>query len=209
MAMYLADVLGKIFKKIFPKKPEENKKFDFYTKDVLKRDDCIIGDYTYGKPEILEWGENKKLYIGKYCSIASKVKIFLGGNHRIDWITTYPFNIINDDFPNAINITGHPASKGDVVIGNDVWIGYGATILSGITIGDGAVIGAYTLVSKNVEPYTIVVGNPMVVVRKRFDEEVINKLLKLKWWNWDNKKINDNIKTLCSNDLNKIDALLN
>lgn len=209
MAMYLADVLGKIYKKIFSRKPEVNKKFDFYTKDVLKRNDCIVGEYTYGKPEILEWGENKKLYIGKYCSIASNVKIFLGGNHRIDWITTYPFNIINDDFPNACEIKGHPASNGDVVIGNDVWIGYGATILSGVTIGDGAVIGAHTLVSKNIAPYTIVVGNPMMVVKKRFTDDVIDKLLKLKWWNWENKKINENIKILCSNDLNKIDALLN
>jgi acetyltransferase-like isoleucine patch superfamily enzyme len=208
MVMFLESVFGKIYRKLFGDSGPEKKKFDFYTKNVLKREDCIVGDHTYGKPEILEWGEGKKLFIGKYCSIASRVNIFLGGNHRTDWLTTYPFNVINDDFPAALAITGHPSSKGDVIIGNDVWIGFGATIMSGVSIGDGAVIGAYTVVTKDVEPYTIVAGNPMRIIKKRFDDTTIQKLLALKWWDWDEKKINEHIAILCSSDTQKIDALL-
>ena len=205
--MYLENVFGRIHDRIFGKS-EKKINFDYFTKNLLsKRLDCYIGDYTYGKPEILEWGEGKKLYIGKFCSIAAGVKIFLGGNHRTDWITTYPFNIINEDFSNASEILGHPASKGDVHIGNDVWLGQGSVIMSGITIGDGAVVGAFSVVSKDVDPYSIVAGNPMKVIKKRFDDEVIEKLLKLKWWEWDKEKINKYVKILCSNDINKIDEL--
>jgi acetyltransferase-like isoleucine patch superfamily enzyme len=207
MAMFLENVLGKIYNLFFFKKKEEGKKFNYFTKNILTDKNYNIGDYTYGKPEVFEWGEGKKLHIGKYCSIASQVKIFLGGNHRIDWITTYPFNIINEDFLNAKDIVGHPISKGDVVIGNDVWIGYGATILSGVTIGDGAVVGAYSVVSKNIEPYTIVVGNPMQIVRKRFNDEVVDKLLKIKWWDWETQEINKNVKILCSDNVDKILSL--
>jgi acetyltransferase-like isoleucine patch superfamily enzyme len=207
MGTFLGNVFGKIYRSFFFKK-EENK-FSYFTRTLLaNRNDCIIGDYTYGNPEILEWNDGKKLCIGKYCSIAEGVKIFLGGNHRVDWLTTYPFNIINDNFQNAKDIKGHPASKGDVIIGNDVWIGYGAVILSGVTIGDGSVIGAFTVVSKNVDPYSIVVGNPMKEVKKRFSADVIDKLLALKWWDWEINKINDNVKILCSNDISKIDSLL-
>lgn len=207
MGTYLANVFGLIYRKVFNKKEKDNE-FNYFTKNLLiNRKDCFVGEYTYGNPEILEWNEGRKLHIGKYCSIASEVKIFLGGNHRVDWFSTYPFNIINENFSNAIDIGGHPASKGDVFIGNDVWIGYGAVILSGVTIGDGAVIGAYSVVSKNVEAYSIVVGNPMKVVKKRFSDDVIAKLLKLKWWDWEVSKINYNVKVLCSNDLNKLETL--
>jgi acetyltransferase-like isoleucine patch superfamily enzyme len=207
MGTFLGDVFGKIYR-IFYRKKDEEQKFDYFTKKLLAhRKDCFIGDYTYGNPEIFEWNEGRKLHIGKYCSIASGVKIFLGGNHRIDWLTTYPFNIISDDFPNAKDIVGHPSSKGDVTIGNDVWIGSGAVIMSGVTIGDGVVIGAYAVVSKDIAPYSIVVGNPMKVVKTRFNDEVINKLLNLKWWDWDTHKINQNVKVLCSNDLKKIESL--
>lgn len=105
--------------------------------------------------------------------------------------------------------TEHPKSNGDVIIGNDVWIGYGATLMSGVKVGDGAVIAANSVVTKNVEPYTIVGGNPAKVIRKRFEKEVIEKLLKIQWWNWDDSKINKNLKFLCSDNLNEIDDLMN
>ncbi len=177
---------------------------NFYTKDLLKDwgDRVEIGEYTYGKPNILHWGEDARLKVGKFCSIAKDVTIFLGGNHRTDWVTTYPFPAI-EDWQEAKEIKGHPATKGDVVIGNDVWIGDGATILSGVNIGDGAVIGTKAVVGKNVSPYSIVAGNPAKEIRKRFDEESINKLLEIKWWNWPIEKTKENINFLCSDDINK------
>lgn len=144
------------------------------------------GRGTYGTPRIFHWGEPAKLSIGAYCSIAEGVQIFLGGNHRLDWATTYPFTAL---WPQAASIPGHPATKGDVVIGNDVWIGNEAVILSGVTIGDGAVIGAAAVLGRDVEPYAIVAGNPARMVRKRFSEDVIRRLLALRWWDWDESRI--------------------
>jgi len=152
-----------------------------------------IGEFTYGTPKVLKYNQNSNLKIGKFCSIAEGVKIFLGGEHQVKNISTYPFKTIfkkdcNDDF-----------SKGDVIIGNDVWIGYEATILSGVTIGDGAVIGAMAVVAKSVEPYAIVIGNPGKEIKKRFDEKTTKKLLSMKWWEWDIKKIIKSQEYLSSN----------
>ncbi len=176
---------------------------DFYTKDLLKGLGKLVevGDFTYGNPKIMHWGENARLKIGKFCSIAENVVIFLGGNHRHDWVTTYPFPALSQDWPEAKDIVGHPATKGDVIIGNDVWIGYGAVILSGVKIGDGAVIGAMSVVRRDVEPYAIVAGNPAIEIKKRFDEKTIEKLLKLKWWDWSIEKIKKSVKDLCSNNI--------
>ncbi|HEX5127349.1 MAG TPA: CatB-related O-acetyltransferase, partial [Rhodocyclaceae bacterium] len=122
-----------------------------------------IGRGTYGDDLLVRnWNEGTTLRIGNYCSIAAGVKIYLGGEHRTDWVTTYPFSAL---WPEAAHIEGHPRSKGDVTIGNDVWIGTEAMILSGVTIGDGAVIGARAVVSRDVPPYAIVAGNPASVVR--------------------------------------------
>lgn len=173
----------------------------FYTKDLLKKHNIDVGVYTYGKPMVLDWGEGAKLKIGKFCSIADDVKIFLGGNHRADWVSTYPFSFLLDDWPEAAKVYGIPATKGDVIIGNDVWIGYGAIILSGLEIGDGAVIGAGAVVAKSVKPYAIVVGNPAREVKKRFDEKTIERLLTIKWWDWPIEKIRENAKTLCSDNV--------
>lgn len=180
-------------------------KNNFYTKDLLKEYGKIIeiGDYTYGKPKILHWGEDAILRIGKYCSIAEEVKIFLGGNHRKDWITTYPFPAITDEWPEAQNISGHPSTKGNVIIGNDVWIGFGVTILSGVEIGDGAIIAAGSVVTSNVSPYAIFGGNPARLLKKRFDDCIIEELLKIRWWDWTEKKINKNIELLCSDKIEK------
>lgn len=140
----------------------------FYTKDLIKKPRGLveIGDFTYGKPKILYYDASTKLKIGKFCSISDEVTIVLGGNHRYDWVTTYPFSALYKEWPEASGIIGHPASKGDIVIGNDVWIGFGSIILSGVKIGDGAVIGAGSVVTKDVLPYTIAGGNPAVEIKK-------------------------------------------
>jgi len=129
------------------------------------RDRFSVGRGTYGEPAVLSWGGPSTLRVGSFCSIAEGVVIFLGGgNHRHDWITTYPFSVFRES---AKAIAGQMQTKGDVIIGNDVWIGASAVILSGVSIGDGAVIGAYAVVSKSVPAYTVAVGNPARPVRKR------------------------------------------
>lgn len=186
---------------------------NFYTNDRLaeyiKRGIAEIGDFSYGCPKILHWGEPARLRIGKFCSIAGEVKIFLGGNHRTDWITTYPFSgpKLSKVWLKGKHIEGHPATKGNVVIGNDVWVGYGAIILSGVKIGDGAVIGAEAVVAKDVRPYAIVAGNPAREIKRRFDDETIDQLLEKKWWDWPVDKIKKNISILCSPQVEMIKKL--
>ena len=162
-----------------------------------------VGKYTYGTPNVLWENKSAGLTIGKFCSIAGNVNIYLGGNHRTDWITTYPFGHIHKDIFNTFDGTGHPSTKGDVVIGNDVWIGNNATIMSGVKIGDGAVIANNSHVVKDVEPYSMVGGNPAKFIKFRFSTEQIEKLLKIKWWDWDDKKINRDLQLLCSGDIDK------
>ena len=150
------------------------------------------------------WGEGKSVTIGSFCSIASNVKIFLGGGHRTDWGTTYPFGHIHEDIFNSFNGDGHPKTNGDVLIGNDVWIASDVTIMSGVKIGDGAVIACNSHVVKDVEPYSIVGGNPAKEIKKRFKNETIEKFLKLKWWDLSDGKINKILPYLCSNNFEEI-----
>jgi acetyltransferase-like isoleucine patch superfamily enzyme len=170
-----------------------------YSKPIQKRYPFYkIGRGTYGNPTIFSWDESSTLEIGAYCSISDNVNIFLGGEHRTDWVTTYPFNIF---LKTAKNYKGHPKTKGNVIIGNDVWVGYGATILSGTNIGDGAVIGAQSVVTKNVSPYSIVAGNPAKEIRKRFSNDIIERLLAIKWWELDDKIIESIIPLLLNNNV--------
>jgi len=186
------------FKRLIKKNKNKNMVFTNQRKKYL---DYEIGDFTYGKPEIASYDKTTMVKIGKYCSFAKNVTIILGGEHRTDWITTYPFNKI---FKEANHIHGHPRSKGDLIIGNDVWIGYGATILSGITIGDGAAIGAHSLVTRNVAPYEIVGGNPIQHIKFRFLKKEIAFLLELKWWNWENQKVLENVDVLLQSNIRKL-----
>jgi len=177
--------------------PAPAEKKPFFTKEIFADTAFEIGEYTYGHPTILHWGEDATLKIGKFCSIAENVKIFLGGNHRADWVTTYPFSAFTAYFPEAAGIIGHPATRGDVVIGNDVWIGYGASVLSGITIGNGAIVGAGAMVTKNIGPYEIWAGNPAVFIRKRFSDATIIRLEQEKWWDAPIEEIRLRIRELC------------
>jgi len=166
------------------------------------RPDVIVGDFTYAwGPRIKTWGEGAKCYIGSFCSIAGNVQIFLGGDHRVDWITTYPFAEL---MPENYDIHGSPKSKGDVIIGNDVWIGNDAKIMSGVHIGDGAVIAGSAVVTHDVDPYEVVGGVPARHIKYRVPKERIMDLLRLSWWRWPIEKIADAVPVLQSGD---IDAL--
>lgn len=158
-----------------------------------------IGRTSYGTPKVLRWGEGATLEIGEYCSIAAGVKTFLGGNHRSDWVTTYPFTVFKPGI--AGGITGHPATRGDVVIGSDVWIGTDAMLLSGIRIGHGAVIAAGALVTKDVPPYAVVGGNPSKLIKYRFSDEHIRQLLEIRWWDLDESIIDQLIPALPQQDI--------
>lgn len=186
-----------------------------FLKNIIKNPNIIVGEYTYYDDfENVENFEKNvkyhfdftgdKLIIGKFCMIASDVKFIMNGaNHLTDALTTYPFAIFGNGWENAMEHKTYP-NKGDIVIGNDVWIGYNATIMAGVKIGDGAIIATNATVIKDVAPYTIVGGNPAKEIRKRFDETSINQLLELKWWDWDIHKITRHVKDLTGNDLSKI-----
>lgn len=163
-----------------------------------------VGDWTYGTPTVYGFANGNKAIIGKFCCIADDVNILLCADHRTDYITTYPFNIV---LPREYGyIQGHPHSRGDVVIGNDVWIAKGATIMSGVHIGDGAVIATRAVVTKDVEPYTVVGGVPAVKLRNRFDKDTTQKLMAIRWWDWPTKKIAEAVPLLQSN---RIDEFVN
>ncbi len=151
---------------------------------LLNNSPISVGRFTYGVDTltILTWGEGAALKIGSFCSIAPETTIFLGGNHRIDWTTTFPFGHIFTEELGGADIKGHPATKGDVIIGDDVWLARGATVMSGVSVGSGAVIAANATVVKDVPPYHIVGGNPAQPIRQRFGNEEIELLLKLRWW---------------------------
>lgn len=161
------------------------------------------GAYSYGNPEI-KWSDYANLTIGKFSSIAGGVKIYLGGGHRTDWITTYPFGHINTHIFNSFSGLGHPSTNGNVTIGNDVWIADNVTIMSGVTIGDGAVIASNSHVVKNVEPYSIAGGNPAKHIKFRFSQSKIEKLLFLKWWDLSNEQINKIAPLLCSTNIDEL-----
>jgi acetyltransferase-like isoleucine patch superfamily enzyme len=159
-----------------------------------------IGHDTYGEPRIIGEGKLARLELGSFCSISDEVVILLDAEHRPDWVTTYPFNV---RWPECAAFTGHPHTKGNVLIGHDVWIGYGATILSGVTIGTGAVIGARALIARDVPPYAIVAGNPARVLRLRFAPATVHRLLKSKWWDLPRERLLSLMPLLLSNRIDE------
>jgi virginiamycin A acetyltransferase len=187
-----------------------------FLKNIIKNPNIIVGDYTYYDDfeDVHNFEKNVKyhfdftgdqLIIGKFCMIASDVKFIMNGaNHLSNAISTYPFSIFGNGWENAMEGKAYP-NKGNIEIGNDVWIGYNATIMAGVKIGDGAIIATNATVVSDVKPYTIVGGNPAKEIKKRFSPEIIERLLKLQWWNWDIEKITKNVQNLTDLDIDKLE----
>lgn len=187
-----------------------------YLKNAVENPNITIGEYTIYNDFVndpTEFGKNNVLYhypinqdkliIGKFCSIACGAKfLFNSANHTLSSLSTYPFPLFFEAWDlEKSDVTDAWDNKGDIVVGNDVWIGYEAVILAGVTIGDGAIVGARAVVTKDVPPYTIVGGIPAKPIRKRFSNETIHALLKMQWWNWPEEKIRQNITAIKSGDL--------
>lgn len=196
--------------------PIKNVTRTVFLKNIINSPQIQVGDYTYyDDPQDIHNFERNVLYlfefmqdkliIGKFCQIATGVRFIMNGsNHAMDGISTYPFKVFGDAWSEtAMNAV----SKGDTVIGNDVWIGNSVTIMQGITIGDGAIIGTNSLVTKDVEPYTIVGGNPAKVIRKRFDADTIQFLLKLRWWDWNVEQITQHLKWITEGSIEELKKL--
>lgn len=159
-----------------------------------------IGAFTYGFEDttILSYNDDVPIEFGRFCSIASGLKLFTGGNHRPDWLSTYPFGHLMQKRIGIDPVQGTPSTNGGIIIGNDVWIGRDVTIMSGIRIGDGAVVAANSHVVKDVKPYEIVGGNPARHIKFRFDATTIDVLMDLRWWEMEIKDIRPLIPFLCS-----------
>ena len=184
-----------------------------YLKNIITNPQIIVGDYTYydDAQDIHNFEKNvlylfdfigDKLLIGKFCQIAAGVKFIMNGaNHPMDGISTYPFKVMGKAWQNA---SLNPVNKGDTSIGNDIWIGNSASFMPGVTVGDGAIIAANSVVTGDVAPYTIVGGNPAKEIRKRFDDETIELLLEIKWWDWDIETITKHLDLLTSGNINEL-----
>ena len=199
--------------------PRTGDKQTIYLKSVINNPNISVGDYTMyndfvNDPTLFEKNNvlyhypinHDKLIIGRFCSIACGAKfLFNSANHNMNSLSTYPFPLFFEEWNlKKENVTESWNNKGDIVVGNDVWIGYEAVIMAGVTIGDGAIIGTRAIVTKDVPPYTIVGGVPAKIIRKRFPDEVISKLLEIRWWDWEKNKIEKNIEKIKSGDIEKL-----
>ena len=189
-----------------------------FLKNIITSPNIIVGDYTYYDDfNTVENFERNvryhfdfvgdKLIIGKFCMIASDVTFIMNGaNHLTDAVSTYPFAIFGHGWEKAMEGKHYP-QKGDTHIGHNVWIGYKATIMAGVTIGDGAIIAANSTVTKDVAPYAIVGGNPATEIRRRFSDDKIQKLLEIRWWDWPIEKITKHVQLLTGNEVDELYAL--
>jgi virginiamycin A acetyltransferase len=196
--------------------PESILKRTIFLKHVITKKNIFVGDYTYYDdpkgPENFE-KENvlyhydfspEKLVIGKFCAIATGAKFIMSSaNHKMDGFSTFPFSIFGHGWDKEMDLSSYP-NKGDTVLGNDIWIGYESTVLPGITIGDGAIIGSKAVVTKDVPPYAVVGGNPAKIIKMRFSDDIIRELLQIKWWNWSIEKITRNIPHIIGANLEKM-----
>lgn len=190
-----------------------------FLKNFIKASNIIVGDYTYfddrryGPEKFEEYNvlynydfSKVKLVIGKFCAIAAEVRFIMTGDHKLDGISTYPFPIFGQGWESAFNVYDLPV-KGDILVGNDVWFGYDSLIMNGVTIGHGAIVAARAVVVKDIPPYSIVAGNPAKIVKKRFDDTTIERLLRIAWWDWDIAKINRHIDVICHLDIDHLEAI--
>lgn len=187
-----------------------------FLKNIVKSPNIIVGDYSYydDTEDATNFEQNvlyhfdfigDKLIIGKFCAIGSDVQFIMNGaNHQMDGISTFPFYIFGGDWTKATPTKEQLPIRGDTIIGNDVWIGYKSTIMPGVTIGDGAIIGTHSVVTKDVEPYSVVGGNPAKLIRKRFSDEQIERLEQLAWWNWSIEQITASLPLIVSGDIEKL-----
>jgi virginiamycin A acetyltransferase len=191
-----------------------------FLKNFITSPRIEVGDYTYFHDPVApqDFEKNNVLYhfdfigdrlvIGKYCSLARDIRFIMNGaNHSLAGFSAYPFYIFGHDWANSPPPDEGKTSRGDTVVGNDVWIGYGATILPGVRIGDGAIVGAQAVVASHVEPYTIVAGNPARPVRKRFDDRTIARLLAIRWWDWPVERITENLPQIVRGDRAWLESL--
>jgi virginiamycin A acetyltransferase len=170
------------------------------------------GTYFDRNVNIISWSDQYHVRLGKYNSIGRDCNFFLHANHRPDWITTSSqlWGPVTPEIADMHMNMGHPSCKGDIIIENDVWIGAKSTIMSGVKIGNGAIVAAGSVVTKDVPPYAVVAGNPGKVVKYRFNDDQINKLLEISWWNWNEEKIRDNAMIMWSNEIDEfIDTFYN
>ena len=206
----MIDIIKKLFKVFKKKKIYKN----YFLKDNLKNEIDTnlveVGKWSYGNPSIYRWDWKSKIIIGNFCSLGPDINFYVGGDHRADWISTSPLpaSQFNETFKKTKTIKNFAKSKGDIVIGHDVWIGGRTTILSGVTIGTGAIIAAGSLVVNNVEPYTISGGNPNRVIKKRFEDSVIKKILNTEWWFLEDSEIDILSKFLLSSDIENFFSLI-
>ena len=188
-----------------------------FVKPSLTRPNIIVGEFTYYDRKNGELFEDQVLYhyeiigdrliIGKFCSIGPGVTFIMNGaNHRMDG-STYPFNIFGHGWEKHTPTLDMLPLKGDTIVGNDVWIGLDATIMPGVKIGDGAIIASKSVVTKDVDPFTIVGGNPAKQIKKRFSESKIQELLKIKWWDFEDQVISDNIDAILSLDVEALNNI--
>ena len=188
-----------------------------FLKNFVRASNIFVGDYTYfddrrhGPDKFEEYNvlynydfSKVKLVIGKFCAIAAETRFIMTGDHKLDAISTYPFPIFGCGWENAFNLFDLPV-KGDILIGNDVWLGYDSLVMNGVTIGNGAIIAARAVVVKDVPAYSIVAGNPAKVVKMRFDDTTIERLLKIAWWDWDIIKINKHLKIICHLNVDELE----
>lgn len=184
-----------------------------FIQNTVSNPNITVGDYTYyDDPEDSENFERNVLYhfpfigdrliIGKFCALASGVKFIMNGaNHKLGGFSTYPFQIFGNGWEKITPQAEDLPYKGDTIIGNDVWIGYKAVVMPGVKVGDGAIIAATSVVTADVSPYTVVGGNPAKLIRQRFEDGVTQALLEIAWWNWDIKKITQNLERIVAADI--------
>lgn len=200
--------------------PIPNVKRTVFLKPVIKNPAIIVGDYSYYDDPDDPMGfernvlyhfefEGDRLIIGRFCQIGARVRFVMnGGNHRMSGFSTYPFAVFGQGWSGRFAGELEFPHRGDTVVGNDVWLGYDSAVMPGVSIGDGAIVGTCSVVVEDVPPYAVVAGNPARIVKMRFDDRTIARLLEIRWWDWDIEKITRNIPAICGAEIEALETAL-